>query len=74
MNNLGRMLILLGVAIAVIGVVVMLMGRVPFLRDLPTLRVNLGENITCIFPIALSIILSIVLTVGLNILVRLLNR
>ena len=62
MQDLGRMLIVLGVVIAAVGVVVVLAGRVPGLGRLPgDIHVERG-NWTFYFPLGTSILLSIVLT------------
>lgn len=75
MSDLGRLLIIFGVLLVVIGGLVLL---------LPRLGVSLGrlpgdlrfetDQFTCLIPIATSIILSIILTIGLNLLGRFFNR
>ncbi|HEY2993025.1 MAG TPA: DUF2905 domain-containing protein [Methylomirabilota bacterium] len=62
MQDLGRMLIVLGVVIAAVGVVVVLAGRVPGLGRLPgDIHVERG-NWTFYFPLGTSIVLSLLLT------------
>ena len=71
MDNMGRILLLIGIGIALIGGLIMLLARIfPGLNNSWTIRIG---PFTCFFPILLSIILSIVLTIVLNILIRL-NR
>jgi hypothetical protein len=76
MEDIGRMLILFGIVLALIGGVIVLLGKVPGLGlgRLPGDIVIQQPGFSCFFPIATSIILSIVLTVVLNLLLRFLNR
>ena len=63
MNDLGRLLIVLGVVIAMIGVVMITVGRLPWLGRLPgDIHVERG-NWSFHFPIVTSLLLSLVLTV-----------
>ncbi len=74
MEDMGRMLILFGVLIIVIGGAILLLSRIPGLGRLPgDITIQTG-NVSCFFPIVTSIILSIVLTILLNLLLRVLNR
>ena len=69
MENIGRIILLLGITIALVGGLMMLLTRLfPGLSNGWTIRLG---PVTCIFPIALSIILSIILTIVLNIIIRL---
>ena len=69
MENMGRILLLIGIGIALIGGIIMLLTRLfPSLSNGWTIRVG---PFTCFFPIVLSIILSIILTIVVNILIRL---
>ncbi len=63
MEDIGRMLILVGVLIAVIGGAILLIGKVPGLGRLPGDITIQRDGFTCFFPIATSILLSIVLTI-----------
>jgi len=62
MADVGRMLIVLGVALAVIGAVVMLLGRTGLGR-LPGDIVYWGKNTTFYFPLASCILISVVLSI-----------
>jgi hypothetical protein len=63
MNELGRVLIVLGIVVALIGVVLVVFERVPWIGRLPgDVHVQRG-NWTFYFPLATSILLSLVLTV-----------
>ena len=64
MAEMGRLLVILGVALVVIGGVVMLLGRtgVPLGR-LPGDVVYRAKNTTFYFPLASSILISVVLSI-----------
>jgi hypothetical protein len=74
-QGFGRLLLLIGGGIALIGLVFTVGGRFfPWLGRLPGDIRYQGENVSCFFPIVTSIVLSIILTVVLNLIIRLLNR
>ncbi|HEY3195840.1 MAG TPA: DUF2905 domain-containing protein [Candidatus Dormibacteraeota bacterium] len=66
MADAGRMLLLVGILLALVGGALLLFGRFQLPGDL-TFR---SGNVTFYIPIATSIILSIILTVVLNFLFR----
>lgn len=60
--NVGKVLIAFGLLIVLAGVVLVLVGRVPWLGRLPgDIHVQRG-NFTFYFPLATSLLLSVVLT------------
>lgn len=70
MHTLARMLIVIGGIIVVIGVIILLAGKIPFFGKLPG-DINIrGKNWSFHFPLLTSLILSIVLTVILNLIFR----
>ncbi len=71
MEPLGRMLVFLGILIVVLGVVLMLAPRVPFIGRLPGDIVLRKGSVSFYFPIVTSILLSLVLTVLLDLFSRL---
>lgn len=74
MENIGRIILILGIGIALVGGIMMLVVRVfPSLNNLPSIRFSVGP-FTCFFPIAASILLSIILTIVLNLVLRMINR
>ena len=75
MLSLARVLVILGLALLVIGGMVFLAARLnlPLGRLPGDIRIQ-RENFSCTFPLATSILLSIILTIALNIVVRLLNK
>jgi hypothetical protein len=66
MQDMGRLLLVFGILLAVIGGGLMLFGRFSLPGDL-ALR---SGNLTVYVPIATSIILSVILTVVLNLVLR----
>jgi hypothetical protein len=74
LNDLGKWLLALGLVIAAAGGLLWLLGRLPFLGNLPgDLRLQ-NENFGCVLPLGTMILLSLILTVLLNIALRLLNK
>jgi len=70
MSELGRLLIFAGAALLVVGVLLVLAPRVPFLGRLPgDLSIERG-NVKIYFPLATSILISILLTIILNLWLR----
>ena len=60
--GVGRMLVVVGVVLVVVGVVLVLVGRIPGLGRLPgDIHVQRG-NWTFYFPLATSLVLSVVLS------------
>ncbi len=74
-QSLGRILLLIGGAIALLGLLLVIGGRfLPWLGRLPgDIHIQRG-NVSCFLPLATSIIVSLLLTIVLNIIIRLLNR
>ena len=70
MGSLGRTLVGIGLGIALVGVVLLLVGRYTGGRGLPG-DISFGRgNVRVYFPIVSMLILSLVLTVVLNLLAR----
>ena len=71
---IGRILVLVGLVTAALGLVVALAGRVPLLGRLPG-DISLGGDGWAIYlPIATSIVLSLLLTLALNLVAAALRR
>jgi hypothetical protein len=62
MSSLGKSLILIGLVIALIGVVLNFAGRIPWLGRLPGDIYLKRENFTFYFPLATSIVISLLLS------------
>jgi hypothetical protein len=74
LETIGKLFLILGGTLALLGGLLWLISKVPFLSHLPgDIRVE-KPGFTCLIPLASSIILSIVLTIVLNIVVRLINH
>jgi hypothetical protein len=72
--ELGKLLVFLGVALVVAGIVVMLLGRMNLpLGRLPGDFFYRGKNTTVYFPLATSLIVSVVLSILLYAVSRLLG-
>ena len=67
---LGKILIVIGLVIALAGVIVLVSGKLPVMDKLPGGIVIRVKNATFFFPVVTMIILSIVLTLILNLFLR----
>jgi len=64
MSELGKIIILLGTILVVVGIVLVMFGKTHFpIGRLPGDIVYRGKNTTFYFPLATSILLSLILTV-----------
>lgn len=74
-NSFGRWILILGLIIAGIGGVIMLASKIglPLGRLPGDIRFQ-SRGITCFFPLASTLLLSILLTVILNLIARWLNK
>lgn len=62
MDSLGKLLILFGVVLALLGGLLLLAGKIPFLGRLPGDIVIRREHWSFYFPLTTSIVISILLT------------
>jgi hypothetical protein len=69
-QDLGRLLIIGGAIAVAIGIVLLIAPRVPWLGRLPGDILVRRDHFTFYFPVATSIIVSIVLTILLNLFFR----
>jgi len=79
LDTFGRWLIVIGAGVAVLGLLLFLLGKVPFLNRLGNLPGDIryespDGRFSCFVPIVSSILFSVLLTIVLNIIMRLLNR
>ena len=71
---IGKWLMVIGAAMLLMGGLLWLLSKIPFLGHLPgDIRIE-RPGFTCLIPLASSILLSILLTILLNVIVRLINR
>ena len=61
-NGMGKLLIILGIIITVIGLLITFAGRIPFPGKLPGDIMIHKKNFTFYFPLATSIILSVLIS------------
>ena len=75
MENIGRLLMIGGVILFVLGGLVFLAAKfgIPFGRLPGDIRIE-GKNTTFYFPLASSILISIVLTILVNVIIRLIKK
>ncbi len=62
MDSLGKMLILFGIVLVVLGGLLLLTGKIPFLGRLPGDIIIRREHWSFYFPLTTSILISILLT------------
>ena len=77
LNTTGRLIILIGIALLVLGGLLVLFSRVPVLKHLGHLPGDIriqGDQFSCFFPLTSMILISLVLSLVLNLILRLLNR
>lgn len=72
-DQIGRVLLVMGGVVFLLGLVLFLVGRTSLGR-LPGDFTFSSGNFTCIAPFATMIILSVLLTIIVNVVLRLLNR
>jgi uncharacterized membrane-anchored protein YitT (DUF2179 family) len=70
LNDIGKLLIVFGVILVILGATFMLAGRLPWLGRLPGDIYIQRRNVTFFFPLTTSILLSLVLSLLLSLLFR----
>jgi uncharacterized protein HemY len=71
LEGVGRLLLVLGALVFLLGLVLTLASRIPYLGRLPGDIIIQRDNFTLFIPLATMVLLSLVLTILLNILPRL---
>ncbi|MBA4406862.1 DUF2905 domain-containing protein [bacterium] len=61
-QSIGKILIISGVFLLVVGIVLVFWDRIPFIGKLPGDIIIKGKNFTFYFPIVTSILLSLILS------------
>lgn len=79
LESIGRWLVIGGIALAATGGLLLLAGRVPLLQQFGSLPGDIryqspDGRISCFVPIVSMLLLSVVLSVLLNVIVRFFNR
>jgi hypothetical protein len=77
LGQIGRILLLIGIGIALLGTLLMVASHIPALSRLGSLPGDVrieGNGFTCLFPIVTTILLSVLATIILNVIIRIINR
>jgi len=61
-SDFGKILIVIGLVIAIVGVLIAMGGKIPWIGRLPGDVVIKGEKFTLFFPVATSILISVILS------------
>jgi hypothetical protein len=69
-NEMGKLLILIGVLLVVLGLFISFFPKIPYLGKLPGDIHIKRDNFEFFFPLGTSILLSIILTIILNLIFR----
>ena len=72
-DQIGKLLVIFGITILILGGVLLLVGRTNLGR-LPGDITWTSGNFTCIAPLATMLLLSVLLTIIVNVVMRLFNR
>jgi hypothetical protein len=73
-DDLGKWVVVAGIALIFVGGLMWLLGRIPFFGNLPgDIRIQ-TQNMSCFIPIVSMIIVSVVATIILNIIIRIVNK
>ncbi len=70
LTQVGKLIVIAGIVLVAAGLLIMVAGRVPFLGNLPGDITYRRGNTTIFVPIVTMILLSIVLTIVLNLMLR----
>jgi hypothetical protein len=79
LESLGRWLLVVGLGLAALGGLLWLLSKVPFLNKLGDLPGDIryeseDGRFSCFIPLVSSLLISLVLTILLNVIIRLLRR
>ena len=74
LESIGRVLLIFGGIVVVLGLVLVLAGRIPFLGRLPGDIVLRRDGLSLYFPLVTCLVISIGLTVVVNLILWLLGR
>lgn len=74
MVDIGKILLIIGGVIVLLGLIMVLAPHIPFLGKLPGDIMIKRENFSFYFPIVTFLIISIVLTIILNVILRFIGK
>jgi hypothetical protein len=73
-DDIGRLLLVIGCGLALLGGTLLLLSKIPLLGNLPgDIRIQV-QGLSCFIPLASMLVISLALTLLLNILIRWINR
>ena len=73
-SNLGKIILFIGIGIAVLGGTIFLLSKIPFAGKLPGDISIKKENFSFYFPLSTSILVSIILTIIINVVLFIIFR
>jgi hypothetical protein len=77
LQSIGRVMVVIGIGVALLGGLLLILSRLPFFSNLGNLPGDIriqGQGFSCFVPVASMILISIILTIVLNIIIRIINR
>lgn len=74
MGHIAKILIFVGIGITLLGAILLLLSKIPFMGKLPGDIVVKKENFTFYFPLATSIIASMILSIILSIIFKFISK
>ncbi len=74
MEDIGKMIFSVGIFLALIGGGLFLFGKLPGVGRLPGDLIFQRDNFTLIFPFATSILISVLLTLAINLFIRITDK
>lgn len=70
LGQIGKLIIVAGVILVAVGILFLLLGRIPVIGQLPGDFVIRRDNVTFYVPLATMILISLLLTIILNLIFR----
>jgi hypothetical protein len=70
LGQVGKFIIVAGAALVMVGILFLLLGQIPIIGRLPGDFVIRHDHVTIYFPLATMILLSLLLTIVLNVIFR----
>ena len=77
LQGIGRVMLVVGIGIALLGVLFLFLSKIPFLNHFGNLPGDIRihrDGLSCFVPIASMILLSVLLTLVINFVIRLINK
>jgi uncharacterized membrane-anchored protein YitT (DUF2179 family) len=74
MSDIGKILLIVGGIIIILGLIMVFSGHIPFLGKLPGDIIIKKENFTFYFPVVTMIIVSVVLSIIASLIIRFIGK